>query len=49
MRKKSLILVLIFIFFMGLSINLLLPTKKLQISPGLPLRNYPTLMEECLK
>ena len=28
MREKSLILVLIFIFFMGLSINLLLPTKK---------------------
>ena len=28
MREKSLILVLIFIFFMGLSVNLLLPTKK---------------------
>ena len=28
MRKKNLILVLIFIFFMGLSINLLLTTKK---------------------
>ena len=28
MRRKSLILVLIFIFFMGLSINLLLTTKK---------------------
>ena len=28
MREKSLILGLIFIFFMGLSINLLLPTKK---------------------
>ncbi|MDA9690125.1 TlpA family protein disulfide reductase [Betaproteobacteria bacterium] len=29
MRKRNLILGLIFIFFMGLSINLLLPTKKI--------------------
>ena len=29
MKEKSLILILIFIFFMGLSVNLLLPTKKI--------------------
>ena len=48
--RKNLILVLIFIFLMGLchkpSFN---NYKKLQISPGLPLKDCPTLMEECLK
>ena len=29
MKEKSLIMILIFIFFMGLSVNLLLPTKKI--------------------